>query len=101
MTSIITTIISIALPSILSFLIWQLKRTMITREKDNLAIKAGIKTLLKSKMCELHKEYVARGCINSNELAGFIEIYNDYHNLNGNGTGTIWMRDVEELPRKE
>lgn len=97
MINLLTTIFTIILTPIMGLLTWQLKRCLTTRESDS----NGIKTLLRATMRELHVEYIARGYVNSDELAEFKELYDAYHNLKGNGKGTIWMEDVEKLERKE
>ena len=38
--------------------------------------------------------------ITADDLAEYMEIYETYHTLHGNGRGTLWMKDVEKLERR-
>ena len=58
----------------------------------------GIKEMLKSELKILHKEYVDKGYISSEELDNFNHLYGVYHSLGGNGTGTRYHEEVCRLP---
>ena len=57
----------------------------------------GIKEMLKSELKILHKEYMDRGNISSEELDNFNHLYEVYHLLGGNGTGTKYYDEVCQL----
>lgn len=96
MKDVIIAILNLAIPSLLSVMVWQMKRMLTSKESDS----SGIKLLLRAQMKEYHSEYMERGNVTSEELAEYREIYKTYHNLHGNGQGTVWMDDIEKLERK-
>lgn len=70
------------------------------RIKEQNDIKAGLVALLHDKLYNYCTEYIERGHITVEELKNLEYIYNSYHALGGNGTGTeLWLR-VKELPIK-
>lgn len=70
--------------------------------ESQLALKLGMRALLKNNLKELHKDYMARGSVESDELDNFITQYNAYHDgLGGNGTGTKYYEDVLTLHIKD
>lgn len=66
------------------------------KESQN-ALTNGMQILLKENLKKLHKEYMERSWVTSDELDDFIFQYNTYHSLGGNGTGTAYMNDVSKL----
>jgi hypothetical protein len=70
----------------------------ITEIKESqLALSNGMQILLKENLKKLHKEYMDRGSITSDELDDYTFQYNTYHSLGGNGTGTKYYKDVTDL----
>lgn len=52
----------------------------------------------KEQLYSLHEKYVIeRKSITASELSRFTDIYINYHDLGGNGEGTLLMKDVSEL----
>lgn len=66
----------------------------------NKAIVSGVRELLKSELKQKHSEHMMQKFISSDDLHNFEELYNCYHNLGGNGTGTKWYDEVLTLPLK-
>lgn len=93
MKEIVMQIITIALPIILGYIVWLLKE----QKKDRNASDKGIMLLLRWQLKSWHKEYVSRGYITSVELSEFLETYDAYHALNGNGVATLWKEEIECL----
>lgn len=56
--------------------------------------------LLKRELREIHEDCMRKGVIADYELGLFEEIYEVYHGLGGNGTGTVWKNDLEKLERR-
>ena len=53
---------------------------------------------------ELKKEYIElmkKGFVTFEELESANEVYEAYHNLKGNGTGTKMIEEIRNLPLKE
>lgn len=84
----------IALPIILGYIIWLLKEQKKSRDANA----EGTKCLLRVKLIEYHDKFVADGKIPSYALQNFIEMYDAYHRLGGNGMITQMLEEVKELP---
>lgn len=56
--------------------------------------------LMKGQMRMRYEKFMADGYIDDADLGTFEEMYEVYHNLGGNGTGTIWKNDLERLERR-
>lgn len=65
------------------------------------ALENGVKALLHDKLFQECGFYTKQGWINYEEMENIHYIYNAYHGLNGNGTGTTAFEDVCKLPRHE
>lgn len=84
---------TMAFPPLLAYIIWILKQ----QKKDRDANSKGTMLLLRGQLKSYHKEYMERGYVTSDELAEYLEIYEAYHSLGGNGVATHWKKDVETL----
>ncbi len=85
---------TVVLPIILGYIIKLIKNQQKTREANS----RGTMLLLRKCLIDEHNKYVKLEHIPSYAYENFIEMYEAYHNLGGNGTGTeIWER-VRELP---
>ena len=94
MKEFIMTTYTIVLPVLLSDIVWILK----PQKKDRAASSKGIMLLLRAQLKSCHKEYMERKKITSAELEDYLEVYNAYHTLKGNGVATRWKEEVEKLP---
>lgn len=56
--------------------------------------------LMRRELRELHDQHMEAGKISPEALGDFNEIYEIYHELGGNGIGTVWKNDVEKLERR-
>lgn len=83
----------IALPFILSYIIWILKQ----QKKDRSANGKGTMLLLRVQLIEYHEKWMKREYITRHGLENFIEMYNAYHALGGNGMVTHLLEDIEKL----
>lgn len=84
---------TIALPILLGYIVWLLKK----QKKDRDANGKGTMLLLRVQLIEYHDRYVALGHIPSYVLDNFIEMYKAYHDLGGNGMVTEMYKEVLEL----
>lgn len=66
--------------------------------KDQEAIKEGIIAILHDRLFQLGMSYIEKEEITLSDLENFEGIYNAYHSLGGNGTGTEIYGRVKELP---
>lgn len=84
---------SIALPIALGYIVWLLK----TQKKSRDANSKGTMLLLRVQLIEYHDKYMKRGSIPSYAYENFIEMYDAYHELGGNGMVTHMKEEIEEL----
>lgn len=84
---------TIVLPIVLGYIVWLLKR----QKKDRDANGRGTMLLLRAQLIEYHDRYVALGHIPSDALENFIEMYEAYHELGGNGMVTEMYKEILEL----
>lgn len=96
MQRIILDILALIVPSILGYIVWLLKE----QTKDRNANSRGTMLLLKVQLIEYHKEWTGRGYTTKHGLENFIEMYNAYHDLGGNGMATALLEEIKELPIK-
>ncbi len=87
---------SIVLPVALGYIVWLLKQ----QKKDRDANSKGTMLMLRAKLIEYHKEWTERNYITKHGLQNFIEMYEAYHELGGNGMVTHLLEEVEELQIK-
>lgn len=93
---IVTTTYEIALPIALGYIVWLLKEQKKTRDANS----KGTMCLLRVKLIEYHDKYMEHGHIPSYALQNFLDMYNAYHVLGGNGMITQMLADVKKLEIK-
>lgn len=84
------------LPVLLGYIVWLLKK----QKKDRDANSRGTMLLLRVQLIEYHEEWMKRGYITKHGIENFLEMYNAYHSLGGNGMVTHLLEEVKELPIK-
>jgi hypothetical protein len=77
----------------LGYIMWMLKK----QKKDRDANGKGTMLLLRVQLIEYHDRYIALGHIPSYALQNFIEMYEAYHELGGNGMITGMYKEVMKL----
>lgn len=83
----------IILTSSLGYVVWLLKE----QKRDRNANSKGTMLLLRVQLIEYHQEWIKRGYITKHGLENFIEMYESYHELGGNGMVTHLREEVEKL----
>ena len=87
----------VALPIILTsffgYVVWFLKQ----QKKDRDANSKGTMLLLRVQLIEYHDKYVELGEIPSYAYDNFVEMYEAYHALGGNGMITKMYHEIQEL----
>ncbi len=86
----------IALPVLLSYIVWILKR----QKRDRDANSKGTMLLLKVQLIEYHDKYMKLGEIPTYAYTNFVEMYEAYHELGGNGMITKMYNEIHELHLK-
>lgn len=87
---------TIALPILLGYIVWLLKK----QKQDRDANSKGTMLLLRVQLIEYHEEWIQRGYVTKHGIENFLEMYNAYHALGGNGMVTHLLEEVNELPIK-
>lgn len=88
---------TIALPVVLGYIVWLLKN----QKKDRDANSKGTMLLLRVQLIEYHDRYMAKGDIPSYAYQNFVEMYQAYHQLDGNGMITKMYEEIQELHLKK
>lgn len=83
----------IVLPMLMTYIVWLLKR----QKRDRDANGRGTMLLLRVQLIEYHDRYMKERHIPSYALENFIEMYEAYHDLGGNGMVTKMYEEVLEL----
>lgn len=71
------------------------------QEEERKAIKAGMLAILHDRLYQACTYYINHGSIDTAGLKNLEYIYNAYHSLGGNGTGTELYNRAKALPIKE
>lgn len=93
----IMTLLTACVPVILGYIVWLLKE----QKKDRDANSRGTMLLLKVKLIEYHDEWTKRGYVTTHGIQNFLEMYDAYHSLGGNGMVTHLKGEVEALKVKD
>ena len=83
----------IILTSILGYVVWLLKEQKKARDANS----KGTMLLLRVQLIEYHAKYLTLGEIPSYAYDNFVEMYNAYHALGGNGMVTKMYNEIQAL----
>ena len=86
----------IVLTALMGYIVWLLKN----QKKDRDANSKGTMLLLRVQLIEYHDKYMEIGDIPSYAYQNFLEMYDAYHALGGNGMITKMKNEIEELHLK-
>lgn len=92
-----TIVLPIIVTTIMGYVVWLLKN----QKKDRDANSKGTMLLLRVQLIEYHDKYMMLGDIPSYAYENFMEMYDAYHALGGNGMITKMMHEIEELHLKK
>ena len=87
----------IVLTSLMGYTVWLLKKQKIDRDANS----KGTMLLLRVQLIEYHDKYMTIGEIPSFAYQNFMEMYDAYHALGGNGMITKMKNEIEELRLKQ
>ena len=87
----------VVLTAIMGYIVWLLKN----QKKDRDANSKGTMLLLKVQLIKYHDKYMELGDIPSYAYQNFLEMYEAYHALGGNGMITKMKSEIEELHLKK
>lgn len=92
-----TAALQIILTALMGYIVWMLKN----QKKDRDANSKGTMLLLRVQLIEYHDKYMTQGNIPSYAYDNFIEMYEAYHSLGGNGMITKMYEEIRELHLKK
>ncbi len=87
----------IALPIVLSYIVWLLQQQRKAKDANS----KGTMLLLRVQLIEYHDKYMKKGSIPSYAYQNFCEMYEAYHHLGGNGMITHMYDEIKELKLKK
>lgn len=93
MEEILIKILDIVLTALMGYVVYLLKK----QKKDRDANSKGTMLLLRVQLIEYHDKYMAQGDIPSYAYENFVEMYESYHELGGNGMITKMYKEIQEL----
>lgn len=76
---------------------WLLKSHKREAARDR-AMETGLRTLLRAELLEIHAKYVPLVYIPLEVMEEADRVYQAYHSLGGNGTGTKIYEELKALP---
>lgn len=76
---------------------WLLKSHKREAARDK-AMETGLRTLLRAELLEIHAKYRPLGDIPLEVMEEADRVYQAYHSLGGNGTGTKIYEELKALP---
>lgn len=86
----------VALPIVLGYVVWLLKQ----QKRDRDANSKGTMLLLRVQLIEYHDKYMKLGEIPSYAYENFVEMYDAYHDLGGNGMATKMYQEIQQIHLK-
>ena len=84
---------AVILPIVLTYIITLLRKQNKKREANS----RGTMLLLRVQLIEYHNKYMEQGEIPSYAYQNFIDMYEAYHELGGNGMVTKMYDEIQEL----
>lgn len=94
MNEFLMTTYTIALPIVLGYIVWLLKEGKGIRSANS----EGTKCLLREKLIDYHDKYMEKKAIPSYALRNWVEMFNAYKRLGGNGMIDGMDKEIHELP---
>ena len=92
-----TIALPIVLTALMGYIVWLLKNQKSDRDANS----RGTMLLLRVQLIEYHDKYMALKEIPSYAYQNFMEMYEAYHLLGGNGMVTKMKNEIEELHLKQ
>ena len=92
-----TIALPIVLTALMGYIVWLLKNQKSDRDANS----RGTMLLLRVQLIEYHDKYMALKEIPSYAYQNFMEMYEVYHALGGNGMVTKMKNEIEELHLKQ
>ncbi len=88
----------IGVPSLMGAIVLSIFNYIKIKSASSRLIKEGVLAILHNRIYTLGKQYIEQGHISLEDMKDFEYLYDAYHNLGGNGTGTEIYERVKNLP---
>lgn len=88
----------IGIPSLMGAIVLSIFNYIKIKSASSRLIKEGVLAILHNRIYTLGKQYIEQGHISLEDMKDFEYLYDAYHNLGGNGTGTEIYERVKNLP---
>ena len=88
---------TIALPIVLSYIVWLLKQSNKKRDANS----RGTMLLMRIQIIEYHDKYCSKGYIPSYVLQNVLELYEAYKQLGGNGLIKQMVEEMKQLETRK
>lgn len=85
------------IPSLMGAVAISIFNYIKSKSSSNRLIKEGVLAILHNKIYTLGKQYIEQKYISLEDMKDFEYLYDAYHNLGGNGTGTEIYERVKNL----
>lgn len=76
-------------------------KTLFDMINEQKALKKGVKAILHDRLYQSSRYYIKQGWVDLDGLTNLQFIYESYHELKGNGTGTNLFERIKALPLNE
>lgn len=93
MTEIINKVLDVALPALVTYIIWLLQQERMERKANTL----GIQEILGYMIDRWHEEYILQGYITTDQRNTFESVYKAYAANKGNGARKAKWEEVSKL----
>lgn len=97
LNEIVTTAFAALSTGLAGYVVYILKSHREEKKTDNNAMKI----LMRRELRELHDTCMKQGFATAEQLGEFKEIHAIYAEYHGNGTGDVWLSDMEHLERRD
>lgn len=97
LNELLTTAFAALATGLSGYLVYVLKSNRDEKKTDNKAMKI----LMRRELRELHNTCMKQHYTTAEQLGEFKEIHAIYAAYHGNGTGDVWLADMEKLERRE
>ena len=87
-----------ALTGALGWAVGRLRKRQKAQEAEQAAVKEGMLALLHDRIYSSYAECLKKGYASVDDIKNLEYLYNPYHALGGNGTGTELFRRVKRMP---
>lgn len=76
-------------------------KTLWATIQEQKALRKGVKAILHDRLYQSARYYIKQGHVDMEGLTNIGLVYEAYHELKGNGTGTDLYKRIKELPLRE